>query len=196
MKRKPEKLKPAPDDLRLVEAFVNTAIPRKGIEELSSPQALADWLIRHSLLPAGTELGEEDLAIAIEVRESLRAMLLANNGARLPERAMQRLDRAASRARQRPRVAADGTTYHEPAGEGLDGVIARLLDVVGSAQLDGRWPRMKACAYVECRRAFYDFSSNRSARWCSRSRCANKVHARAYRARYRRIHGRTPRGGV
>ncbi len=50
------KLKPAPGDLRLLQAFLNTA----G-RELDNPQALADWLELWGLVSPGIQLDQSDL---------------------------------------------------------------------------------------------------------------------------------------
>ncbi len=42
-----KELRPAPGELRLVQAFVNSADLEAGTDELSSLGGLADWLERH-----------------------------------------------------------------------------------------------------------------------------------------------------
>ncbi len=49
--------------------------------------------------------------------------------------------------------------------------------------VDGTWSRLKACR--QCEWAFYDWSKNRSGRWCAMSVCGNRTKVRAYRARRR-----------
>ena len=69
---------PAEDDLRLVQDFVNTLDREHDNDLLDGPEGLAAWLEHRGLL-AG-ELRHADAARAVEVREALRALLLANNG--------------------------------------------------------------------------------------------------------------------
>jgi len=65
-----------------------------------------------------------------------------------------------------------------PVGEDpLDQVVAVAL----GAMLDGSWPPLKACP--NCWWAFYDYSRNRSASWCSMQLCGNRLKTRAYRRR-------------
>src|ERR1700722_6809398 len=74
----------APGELATLQAFVNTLDIEQSTEELSTPAALDQWLQAAGL--AGTDAGGQvsppsepaDLAAAIELREALRAVLLAH----------------------------------------------------------------------------------------------------------------------
>ena len=196
MKKQPLDLKPASDGLQIVVDFVNTADRRQGIERLSSPRALADWLAGRRLLDPGVELSAADLERALDVREGLRALLRANNGAALDTKAVRRLDRAATPSLLRVRFAEDGEMSVEPAADaGLDRALGHLIGLVYTARRDGLWPRLKACRDGTCRKAFYDHSKNRSGKWCSMRRCGSRLHSRAYRRRYKAANGKWPRGG-
>src|SRR5207247_1958223 len=59
--------------------------------------------------------------------------------------------------------------------------LAGILVAVHDAMADGSWSRLKACR--NCRWAFYDYSKNRSASWCSMRLCGNRIKTRAYRSR-------------
>ena len=74
--------KPAPDELALIEDFVNTVDKETGEEALGTPEALAAWLSEHGLAEHET-FDHDDLAGAVALRENLRALLLANNGGEL-----------------------------------------------------------------------------------------------------------------
>jgi predicted RNA-binding Zn ribbon-like protein len=184
-------LEPAPGDLRIVQAFVNTRDIDEGTDELSSPAALTGWLEAWGLLPAAARLGEADLASARAVREALRNLLLANNGEVAEPRDIGLLDRAARSTRLRARFAADGSAAFEPAVSGWRRALSRLLEIVVVEQIQGRWPRLKACRNEPCRWAFYDYSKNRSGKWCTMRRCGNLTNARAYRQRRRGTGTRT-----
>lgn len=174
---------PAPGDLRLVQAFVNTAARRGKTDELMSPQSLADWLARRRLLPAATELGPEDLERALAVRRGLRALIAANRGAKkVNAGAVGALDRAVASAPLVVRFDAEGSSVFEPAASGLDGALARLVAVVALARLAGRWSRLKLCIAAECRQVLYDASPNRSTKWCT-VRCGDRIKARESRRR-------------
>ena len=178
-----EASKPAPEPLALVQRFVNSLDLDHGDEELRGPDNLRDWFAERGLISADERVSEGDLRRAIDVREGLRALLLANNGAELDKAAVDRLDRAASRAGVRVSFDANGEPELVPDAVGIDGAIARLMAIVAAARVDGSWERLKACPCDDCMWAFYDRSKNRSGRWCSMETCGNVEKARSYRQR-------------
>lgn len=179
----------APGELRLVQEFLNTVDLESGRDELSSPAALEAWIAeRGDLLPL--ELGTvaidgDGWRHALEVREAMRALAMANHGERVDPAAVAALNAAAERARLALSFSADGTIHMHPQGDGADALIARLLQIVYLARADGTWPRFKVCRKDSCLWAFYDHSKNHSSAWCSMRVCGNRVKARAYRRRHR-----------
>jgi predicted RNA-binding Zn ribbon-like protein len=176
--------KTAGPPLDLVQRFVNTIDLEDGDDELASPGALRDWLAGHGLMDAGDPVSAADLSRAIDVREGLRALLLANNGEPLDGDAVERLDRAAARAGMRLRFGS-GEPELVPDARGVDGAIARLMSIVAAAESHGAWERLKACPRHDCMAAFYDRSKNRSGRWCSMDVCGNRAKVESFRARRR-----------
>ena len=174
---------PAPNELALIEDFLNTWDLEDDEDALSIPAALSDWLAGHGLAEPGEAFDHEDLARAIAVREALRALLLANNDDELDPAAPATLSAAADRARLTVAVDADGRARVEPRAGGIDRVFGRLLGIVAHAQADGTWERMKACPWHTCHVAFYDNSRNRSRTWCSMAVCGNRAKAQTYRRR-------------
>ena len=59
--------------------------------------------------------------------------------------------------------------------------LAHVVAIAFRAMLEGTWPRLKACR--NCKWAFYDYSKNRAASWCSMQLCGNRLKTRAYRSR-------------
>src|SRR5687768_423594 len=90
---------PAPGELELVRAFVNTWDADDDTESLADPAALCDWLAGQGLLEPGSRVTAADHRHALELRESLRALLMANAGLDLDPAAGETLDRAAQRAK-------------------------------------------------------------------------------------------------
>ena len=176
-------MEPAPGELKIVQAFVNTAVRRKRAEELTSPEALARWLARWRLLAEEAELTAADLELAIALREGMRALLRANNGAAVDEKAVAMLERAAAKVPLRLRVDAEGAAYLAPASNHAK-TLGRLLGIFAAARFGTSWPRFKACADGGCGSAFYDLTRNLGSKWCS-SRCGNRSGARAWRCRQR-----------
>jgi predicted RNA-binding Zn ribbon-like protein len=169
---------PADGDLRLVQDFVNTLDREHGNDLLDGTDGLAAWLEHRGLDADG--LRPRDVARAVEVREALRALLLANNGGPAAPEAHAVLEDAARRAGLAPVF---GEAALVPAAGGVDGALGRVLAVVFAAMLDGRWQRLKACPRDICGWAFFDRSHANRGTWCSMKVCGNRVKAGAY---YRR----------
>ncbi len=173
----------APAELGTLQRFVNTLDQEDGVELLGSPADLRRWLAQHELAAPSTRIGEEELRRAIEVREALRAVLHANNGAPLDPAAVATLDTAARDAELTVRWDEHGHAELVPARKGLEGAFGRLLAIAYRARVEGTWERLKACPEESCGWAFYDRSRNRSSTWCSMAVCGNRAKARAFRAR-------------
>jgi len=177
---------PAPGELGLVQAFVNSHYDLEGDhggELLHSPRALAGWLGSRGLLERDRSLARAELRRALDVREGLRAMLFANNGEEWDDEAVERLNRAAARPGAVIQFHRDGPVF-ESHERDFDGALAVLLGIVARAQLDGRWARLKACPGDDCGWVFYDYSRNQASAWCSMSICGSRSKARAYRRRH------------
>lgn len=175
-------VEPAPGELRIVQALVNSADPQTGNDELTDPRALAAWLTRWGLLDADAALTTDDLERMIAVRAGLKALMRPNGSGSAHADALAGLDEVASQALLRVHFTVKGASTVTPAHGGLEGALARLFWIVVGARLEGRWPRLKFCAAKTCRRVFYDGSSTRSRRWCN-ARCGNRLAARRMRRR-------------
>jgi predicted RNA-binding Zn ribbon-like protein len=176
---------PAPGELALVQAFVNTHwdLAAGGGEVLTGPGALRGWLHEHGLGDARVTAGDLDRALA--VREGLRALAFANNEQALDAAAVERLRAASEGAQVGVSVSADGAAFVAPRRAAVDGALGLLLAAVARSMIDGSWPRFKACPGRHCGWAFFDHSRNQSARWCSMKVCGDREKARAYYQRRR-----------
>jgi predicted RNA-binding Zn ribbon-like protein len=168
-----EPSEPAPGRLALVQRFANTVDREHGREMLHSPQALRTLLVDFGLLDRGAPVGARDLEAALDLRERIQALALANNGvqtdAQLEAELVVRVD--------------DEHAVLEPARRDVPGALAELVGIVYTAMAEGTWWRLKACRRDICHWLFYDRSRNRSAVWCSMAVCGNRTKTRAYRAR-------------
>lgn len=178
-----KKIQTAPGDLEAVREFVNTVDIEDGSEELSDPEALAVWLTDHGLVQTRPDATAADLRRALDVREALRTLLLANNGGAADPDATETLHTAAERAHVALDFTPDGA-HLEPRAGGVDGALGRLLGRVHAAMHDGTWARLKACPWHTCHYAFYDHTKNRSGVWCNMEVCGNRAKAKAYRERH------------
>ena len=107
----------------------------------------------------------------IDVREGLRTLLYANNHEPADDRAIERMNRAL----RSPGLAVQLDPSQPPdfrsARRDLDSALALVATIVAVAQLDGRWPRLKACPGDHCGWVFYDNSRNQASGWCSMQIC-------------------------
>jgi predicted RNA-binding Zn ribbon-like protein len=173
---------PAPGPLRVVQRFVNSADRENEREELETPAALEHLLAELDPIGTGTApLTETDLRRALEVREALRELLLANNGGSVGAEALRTLE-SASRAAQFALRLEPGDGRLVAQAPGLDGAIGRILGVVHAAMVDGSWKRLKACPREVCFWVFYDRSKNLSSKWCAMSVCGNRTKKARARA--------------
>jgi predicted RNA-binding Zn ribbon-like protein len=178
--------KTAPGSLELVQRFVNSVDLESGEDELGSAGDLRDWLAERELIEPGEPVTAGDLRRVLDVREGLRALLMANNGITLDDERVERLDRVAARAGVRVRFEAGTEPRLAPEARGVDGAIGRLMAIVAGSVEQGTWRRLKACPRDVCHWAFFDHSKNRSGRWCRMEVCGNIEKARAFRERRRR----------
>lgn len=153
----------APEPLRQVQLFVNSADRENGVEWLP------DWLAERGI--------EGELERASTLRESLRALALANNALPLDESAVEVFNAAA--ARLHVELDEEARVRFAPIGDPLD----RIVEIALGAMLDGSWSRLKACRH--CSWSFYDRSPNRSGTWCSMQLCGNRSKTRSYRRRHK-----------
>ena len=175
----------APGRLELLQRFVNTYnhdFPREW-DRIGTREKAQAWLREKGLLAPGERITEGEAARLRELREAIRALAIANRGERPPEAATDAIRHVSVTARLGVDIDVTGRTILEPAGGGVDGVVATVLGILHEAQLTGDWSRMKACR--ECEYVFFDRSKNRSATWCAMSICGNRTKNRAYYRRRR-----------
>jgi predicted RNA-binding Zn ribbon-like protein len=186
LQEQPGGRQPAPRDLALVQAFVNTNDIEGRSDRAGRPESMRSWLVEQGLLEPREVIDEADFVRLLGVREALRDLALENNAGPANPDAVETLNRAARRG-----LAVDFATMSgvEPVGEGADRAIGRLLAVVLESMRAGSWRRMKACRRDVCRWIFYDHSRSRTSSWCSMAVCGNRTKTNAYRRRRTEIGG-------
>lgn len=162
--------------------FVNTRDVEEGTDSIAEPAQLAEWIAARTgeLLP---ELEAADVQRLQALRESLRRLMLANNGADVGDADLGALREAAERSRFRLAFDAGGGLELTPARADLSGFESSLLLALEHLQCHDAWPRLKACTDESCQWAFYDATRNRSRTWCSMDVCGNREKTRRYRTR-------------
>ena len=186
-----DKLAPMP--LLLVQAFVDTLDRDLGTDIFAQPDQARAWLTDAGLRvpepqsPDRPDPGfADDLRLAREVRESIRALIGRNTGNEpLTADDLAPLEKVLGQAQPRLEVTADGRARLGPtlpARALADGLLGLLL-IIRDAQADGSWARLKLCGNPDCRWAFYDRSHSRRGAWCDMASCGNRLKNRNLRAR-------------
>ncbi len=191
---------PAPGELFLVQAFINTHYDLEvdhGAELLATPAGARRWLCRQGLLARTGRINAKELRRLRTVREALRELAGANGQAApsagaigdmnaVSAGAIADINAAGRGAAVELRFGADGPRFVAATPGRVDGAIGVLLAFTARAMLDGSWSRLKVCPGDDCGWAFYDHSRNQTGRWCSMSVCGGRAKARAH---YRRTRG-------
>ncbi len=183
-----DKLAPMP--LLRVQAFVDTLDRDLGTDVFARADEARAWLANAGLRAPHPGRPEpdfgDDLRLAREVRESIRALIGRNTGTGpLTEDELAPLEKVLGDAQPRLDVGADGLVRLGPAlpaASLADGLLVLLL-IVRDAQGDGTWERLKLCGNPDCRWAFYDRSHSRRGAWCDMASCGNRLKNRNLRAR-------------
>lgn len=166
--------------LDLIEEFLNTVDERTfsrhgeshvAGEQLTSPQALSDWLAAHDLVSAGSELRPADLAATTALRTALRQALTgdADAGTALEGYPLRLTPDPSGGLRI---TARSGRPW-----------LNTVVETVAESAARGDWKRIKLCAAPDCRWAFHDTSRSGRGRWCSMEICGNRHKTRTYRER-------------
>ncbi len=151
-------------------ALVNTLDLESGADTLDAPEQRTRLGLARDAVPAAREL-----------RESLRAALLAHAG-HPPHAPVTPLGKLLAGAPLVVTVdAADGSAALAPARDGS--LTARVAAAVAEALVAGTWQRLKACEAAGCHWAYYDRSPAGRGRWCSMQVCGARAKMRRYRAK-------------
>jgi predicted RNA-binding Zn ribbon-like protein len=176
--------KPAPGELLLVQAFVNTRDADLGTDMLEDAGTATTWLRAAGLLAAQATAGPQDLRLAIAVREAIRGLIESTGTGAVRPADISALQRAAGAGQLRIVVGSDGQIgLDSGTGGRLAEGLLRLLVIIRDAQRDGTWDRLKVCGNDACRWAFYDRSHSRRGAWCDMAACGNLIKNRNLRAR-------------
>ncbi len=171
----------------MIQALINTMNHEfdEADDKLRTPQEAAHWLSLQGVTRGGP-VAEEAWRDLRDLRELLRALAMANvDGGPPPRRVTAELNALARRHPIRVRFSPEGVAGLDDgdAAGGSTGGVSTILAAAWASMVDGTWSRLKACR--QCEWAFYDWSKNRSGRWCAMSVCGNRTKVRAYRARRR-----------
>ncbi len=170
-------------ELELPLAFANTLDVEEARDELGNAESLRVWLLGHRLIGGGTRVSRHDLALAIELRDALRRILMAHSGTPLVSEELDIVNEVLARLPLDVQIDASGSPRVAARGEGVTAALGRVVCDVARARTLGTWERLKLCPAEDCLWAFFDSSKNRSRRWCSMDVCGNRTKTRSYRRR-------------
>src|SRR4051794_17747882 len=151
---------PAPGELELVRAFVNTWDADEGSEGVPGPAELRAWLAEHDLLDGAARVTAGEHRQAIDVREALRALMLQNAGLDVGPEAGAALDAAARRAKLGVRFAPDGAVRTAAEAGGGAGALGRPLAIVAAGPGGGTGARPQGGPPRDRPWGFYDRPRN------------------------------------
>jgi predicted RNA-binding Zn ribbon-like protein len=178
----------APGRLELLQRFINSynhELPPVW-DRLGTPEKAQTWLRHKGLMGAADRISTAHAARLRELREAIRALVIANQTGQPDPAAATIIQAAARTARLTIAIDDTGHTRLQPDRTGIDRAVATLLGILHEAQITGQWPRLKGCRH--CAYAFFDRSKNRSAIWCAMTICGNRAKNRTY---YQRTHAST-----
>lgn len=168
---------PAPDQLRPVEAFGNSARFLHDEDALRDLAGARQWLRDHEQRAVADELDESARLELVRAREAIREHLAGTDSAQLNDYA-RRLLGAPRWQGGRIAIPVDGTTATER-------MIGGLVVALAVADLSGKPGRLKVCQAEDCRWLYYDRSPGNNSIWCSMDICGARHKMRTYRARHK-----------
>jgi predicted RNA-binding Zn ribbon-like protein len=182
---------PAPGTLALVQSFINTNDRESGSDQLGSSADLAAWLVKHRLLEHKVPIGEMEWRRTLALREGLRALAQANNGALASQELITAVNGAVQPLSVGIRFDPQGAISLVSAPNSDDAFLVPVLTAVLVAQENGTWPRLKACRRDVCQWVYYDHSKNNRSIWCTMSICGSREKMKVYRMRRRQESARS-----
>ena len=159
---------------------------REDVENVAGLAELRAWLDEHeSRWGRGRDAADDRRAI--ELREALRALLMANGGLE-PDPRPRRWSTRRRGAPARRAVDPDGRRpYRTQATAWTAPWAESSRSPTRAGMAGGSWRRLKACLADDCR-GVLDRSRNRSPARCEMKICGNRPEVRSYRERHHRPH--------
>jgi len=174
----------APPELAVLQQFLNLHdhAPGADTDFGPPPEMVREFLVDVGLLDPSAALTRAENDALMELHDAIHRRLRAREAGDPVEPFTRRIEDIADGIGFRLRFADPGL---EPAADGAEAALGRLLAILFLAELDGRWSHMKECASPSCHSVFYDRSKNHSGKWCSMQSCGNQHKVRAWRERQR-----------
>ncbi|RVX42465.1 putative RNA-binding Zn ribbon-like protein [Nonomuraea polychroma] len=154
------------------------------IDLLATPADLARWTVAAGLLDTPPAVSDDDLHLAITLREAIyRLASAARTGGPFEAADREVLNRAAEHP---PATVRLGEAENlERAGDlraALSSAARAAVELLGGPQA----ALIRECEAAPCTRLYIDASHRRTRRWCDMRGCGNRAKAAAFRARAQR----------
>lgn len=163
--------------------FVGTLKYRTSAREelLTDPRELSNWAVEAGLVDAAIEIGDDELAAAISLREaSYRIVAARLKGGQLTVADVELLNTHAFRPQLTPLLHSNGSVSRAgTAPQLLATLAADLLDLLAGSDVE----KIKECSDPGCTRLYIDASRARNRHWCGMGTCGNRAKVQAFRAR-------------
>ncbi|MFC9330155.1 CGNR zinc finger domain-containing protein [Kitasatospora sp. NPDC057015] len=164
--------------------FVGTLRARRNeepAEKLATPRQLDAWFIEAGMFDAAPGADETDLDIALDLRESMYALIGARlHGEALPPRAIAEVNKHAAGLPVTLRLSAVGATRTGGTAQGLAALARETVEILGGDDA----VLLRECSRPECTQVYLDRSRGHRREWCAMKTCGNRVKAATYRARH------------
>ncbi|MFI7614400.1 CGNR zinc finger domain-containing protein [Nonomuraea terrae] len=157
---------------------------RRGepVDLLATPADLARWAVAAGLLTTPPEADDDDLALALSLREAVyRLASAARTGAPYAEEDRRVLNAAAGHPPVSVLLGEHGVVRDGGLRAALSSVARAAAELLGGPQA----ALIRECEAAPCTRLYVDASHRRTRRWCDMRGCGNRAKAAAFRARVR-----------
>lgn len=176
------------DQLEMIADFFNTHDRRMryegdpGIEHLTEPSSLVEWLLQHQLIKEPDDAASaEELQLARELRNELRKTIVNNEHDGIVEQVkLEQLMRRFQFGLVFQENGEQLVPLHVHAAKGL----AQLLIIVYELRRTKMWHRIRVCTAEDCQWVFVDRSRPGTGKWCSMKACGNRAKNKTFRHKH------------
>jgi len=165
--------------------FVGTRKLRRSdepTEVMGTPALVDSWFVESALMDASPDATSDDHLAAIELRESLYALLAARiSGDALPDVAVEVVNRFAAESPVGARLVGGSARRTGSVSNGLATLAREAVGILGGPDA----ALLRECGRPGCTQVYLDRSRGLRREWCSMATCGNRVKASAYRERHR-----------
>lgn len=182
------------NNLEIIADFFNTHDKRtryegdEGVEHFESPDDLYSWLLEFQFISEKDAVTEDDLALAIQLRNEARKMITNND---FGEAAYNSLDNFNNLITEFKFSLAFYNDHEELISNDIAGRkgIAKLILLIFELKKNELWHRLRVCSAEDCQWVFVDHSRPGTAKWCTMKACGNRAKNKTYRQKIKNSEG-------